>query len=77
MPHRPAFTESGLNVIFRVADRLPCDSPAFIDATDDRVDVWLSRAHPVDVVVDALTAMSRVYCQSLGLRHDLRLIQAS
>lgn len=76
MPHRPA-PETTLDIVFRAADRLPCDSPAFIDAVDDRVEVWLSRAHPVDAVVEALTAMSRVYCQALGIRHDLRLIQAS
>lgn len=61
-----------LSVEYHVEDHLPAEAVALIETTENRIDVYLSRQYPRDVVADHLGPLATVYCQVYGL-HPMAL----
>lgn len=66
-----------LDVRYRLADRLPGDSPAMLDGSGARVDVWMSRAYSLEDVAAALDVLAPAYCRAAHVQQVLRLAEAS
>lgn len=53
---------SDLHITYHVEDSLPAEAVALVEATDDTIDVYLSRAHSRETVAAALGPLMTAYC---------------
>lgn len=61
-------------VHYHAEDRLPADAVALVEPSDGRVDVYLSRAYPLDVLAAHLGPLLTIYVQAYRVEQDLALV---
>jgi hypothetical protein len=60
-----------LLVTYHAEDRLPGNAVALVEASEGRIDVYMSAAHSLDIVARHLGPALTAYCQTGLAEHQL------